>query len=365
MADTATAPPAWLVDGIGRLRKALTVASRAAVPADVALLEITQGAWLTQALYATVHLGIADALRDGPLTAEDAARRVGTHPDATHRLMRALASNGVLTLRRNGRFGLTRLGRAALTDRNGSMASMIAMVGHPDHWEHWAGLVYSVRTGETAVQRLRGAPIFEYLDENPFYAAVFNDAMTGVSTMAIETAVPRYDFTDCRLIVDVGGGHGALLAAVLARAPQAHGVLYDLPSVIARAGAPLDAAGVASRCRLEGGDFFESVPDGADTYVMNTVIHDWDDEKALTILRNVRTAIASGGKLLLMELVLPEGAPTHPGMLLDLEMLVQEGGRERTADEYRELLRHAGFTMTRVISTTGPMSIVEAVPAQR
>lgn len=364
MPDTAKTPPTWLVEGIGRVRKALDFASRSAVPPNVALLEIAQGAWLTQALYVAVKLGIADALGDGPLTADEVARRVGADPGTTYRLMRALASNGVLKLRRNGRFALTRVGQAARSDHDGSMAPMIAMVGNSEHWEHWGSLLHSVRTGETAVEHLRGAPFFEYLGANPEYATVFNDAMTGVSAMAIETAVPRYDFTDRKFIVDVGGGHGALLAAVLAAAPRAHGVLFDLPSVIDGAGIPLEEAGVATRCTLVGGSFFDVVPDGADTYLMKTIIHDWDDEKSLTILRNVRTAIAADGKLLLMEMVLPEGAPPHPGMLLDLEMLVHVGGRERTADEYRDLLSRAGFQLSRVIPTAGPMSIVEAVPAQ-
>jgi hypothetical protein len=362
MPDTPKAPPAWLLTGIGRVRSALDLASRSAVPPNVALFEMIQGAWLTQAIYVATRLGIADTLGDGALTADEVAHRVGADPGATYRVMRALASNGVLKLRR-GRFRLTRVGRALRTDHQGSMAPMAAMVGTAEHWEHWGSLLHSVQTGGTAVEELRGAPIFEYLETNPAYAAVFNDAMTGVSAVAIEMAVPLYDFTERKLIVDVGGGHGALLAAVLARAPQARGILFDLPSVVDGAGALLDQAGVADRCTLEGGSFFEAVPDGADAYLLKAVIHDWDDEKSLTILRNVRTAIAADGKLLLMELVLPEDAPPHPGMLVDLEMLVHAGGRERTASEYRDLLYRAGFRLSRVIPTAGPMSIVEAVPA--
>jgi SAM-dependent methyltransferase len=348
--------------GIGRVRRVLDVASRSAVPANVALLELAQGAWLTQAIYAATKLGIADELRDGPRSADDVAKRVGADPDATYRLMRALASNGVLTLRR-GRFRLTRVGQALRSDRDGSMAPFMALIGSPEHWEHWGALLHSVRTGDTAVEKLRGTSIFEYLDTRPEYAAIFNDAMTGVSRMAIDMAVPLYDFTDRKLIVDVGGGHGALLAAVLAKAPQSQGVLFDLPSVILGAGAFLDAAAVSERCTLTGGSFFEAVPDGADAYLLKTVIHDWDDEQSLTILRNIRTAIAPDGKLLLMELLLPEGAPPHPGMLLDLEMLVHAGGRERTASEYADLLARAGFRQTRIIPTAGPLSLVEAVPA--
>lgn len=323
---------------------------------------MAQGAWLTQALYVAIRLGIADVLRDGPRSAEDVARRVDADPGATYRVMRALASNGVLKLRRDQRFALTRVGHALRSDYDGSMAPMIKMVGTPEHWEHWAGLLDSVQTGRTAVEKIRGTSMFEYLATNPGYAATFNDAMTGMSTVAIEMAVPLYDFTDRKLVVDVGGGHGALLASVLAQAPEARGVLFDLPSVVQGAGALLDAAGVGDRAITTGGSFFESVPDGADAYLMKTVIHDWDDEQSLSILRNIRTAIAANGKVLLFELVLPDGAPPHPGMLLDLEMLVHAGGRERTAAEYAKLLSRAGFRQTRVIPTAGPMSIVEAVP---
>jgi DNA-binding transcriptional ArsR family regulator len=333
------------------------------VPANIALLEIAQGAWLTQAVYVAARLGIADELRDGPRSASDVASAVGADPGATYRLMRALAANGLLKLRRDGRFSLTRVGHALRRDYDGSMAPMIKMVGHPSHWEHWGNLLYAVKTGESAAEDVRGMPVFDYLETVPEYARVFNDAMTGVSAMAIETTVPAYPFADHRLIVDVGGGHGALLAAVLGQAPDARGVLFDLPSVIEGAGPELDRAGVSHRCTKTGGSFFEAVPDGGDAYLMKTIIHDWDDEKSLTILRNIRTAIDPGGKLLLFEMVLPEGAPPHPGMLLDLEMLVHPGGRERTADEYRDLLSRAGFRMTRVIGTAGPMSIVEAVPA--
>jgi len=205
-------------------------------------------------------------------------------------------------------------------------------------------------------------PFFDYLETDPEFAAVFNDAMTGVSSMAIENLPPAYDFSDRKLIVDVGGGHGALLGAVLRNAPQALGVLFDLPSVVANAGPVLDAAGVSSRCTVTGGSFFESVPDGGDAYLLKTIIHGWAEDDALSILRNIRTAIASDGKLLLLELVLPEGTPPHPGMLLDLEMLVTAGGRERTAAEYAELLSRAGFRQSRVIPTASPISIVEALP---
>lgn len=363
MPVTSKTPPAWLLEGVARLRAGLGFLHRSTVPANVALLELAFGAWVTQALYAAVELRIADALSAGPRSADEVARSVGADPAATFRLMRALASEGVFTLRRDGRFALAPMGRTLRWDAADSMAPMIAMVGRPEHWSHWSDLLHSVRTGATAVQKQRGTSMFEYLDTNPDYAAAFNDAMTGVSSLAIEAAVPAYDFTDRRVIVDVGGGHGALLAAVLNAAPDARGVLFDLPSVVPGAAAALDAAGVGHRSTALGGSFFESVPEGGDAYLLKTVIHDWSDDQSREILRNVRAAIAPNGKLLLMELVLPAGAPPHPGMLLDLEMLVHAGGRERTAAEYAALLASAGFHQHRVIPTAGPMSIVEAVPA--
>jgi hypothetical protein len=363
MPISLTTPPPALVDAVGRLRAGFGTLHRRLVPSNVALLELTQGAWVTQALYAAVRLRFADALADGPLHADEVAHRTGADADATFRVLRALAGQGVFTLRRDGRFALTRVGRTLRWDAEGSMAPMIAMVGSEEHWQHWSDLEHSVRTGRTAVEKQRGVPIFEYLETNPAYAARFNAAMTGVSAMAIQAAVPAYDFTGRRLVVDVGGGHGALLTAVLGAAPAAEGILFDLPSVAEGAREAVAAAGLTQRCAVTGGSFFESVPAGGDMYLMKTVIHDWDDDRAREILRSVRTAIAPDGTLLLFELVLPGGAPPHPGLLLDLEMLVHAGGRERTAAEYSELLAQSGFRQTRVIPTGGPMSIVEAVPA--
>jgi hypothetical protein len=362
VSDTSKPPPAWLIDGIGRVRAGRGLLHRAAVPPKVALLEIAQGAWLAQALYVATKLGIADALVSGPLSADEVANKVGSDAGATFRLMRALASNGILKQRRDGTFALTRVGQELRTDSPDTMAAMVELIGTPEHWEHWGSLLHSVQTGETAAEAVRGMPIFDYLETRPEYAEVFNRAMTGVSSMAIESLDSAYDFSDRKLIVDVGGGHGALLGAVLRNAPGASGVLFDQPSVIDGAGAPLEAAGVSERCTMVGGSFFESVPEGGDAYLLKTIVHDWADDQALTILRNVRSAIAPTGRLLVLELVLPAGAPPHPGMLLDLEMLVQAGGRERTGSEYAELLSKAGFRQTRIVPTAGPMSIVEAVP---
>ncbi len=355
-------PPGWLLDGIGRVRGGLSQLRQAVAPANLTVFEMVQGSWLTQAMYVASKLGIFDALAGGPATAGDVARRAGSDPGATFRLMRALASNSLLKQERDGRFALTRLGEALRSDAPGSLAPMLQFVGHPKHWEHWGQLLYSVQTGKTSAEMLRGMPIFEYLETDRDLAAVFNNAMTAVSAMAIETLLPAYDFSRFRTIVDVGGGHGALLAAVLQQATKASGVLFDLPSVVAGAGPVLDAAGVADRITVTGGSFFDAVPEGGDAYLLKTIIHDWDEDSALVILRNIRKAIDPAGTVALIEMVLPDGTPHHPGMLLDLEMLVAAGGQERTSSEYADLLAHAGFRQTRVVSTAGPVSLVEAIP---
>lgn len=359
---TRTAPPAALIATVGAVRGLLERTHQATVPPSIAVLELGLSGWVTQALHAAVRLGVIDALADGPLTAEDVARRVHTDPAATYRLLRALASRSVLKARRDGRFALTRLGRALRSGDPQSMAPMISFIGSRTHREHWSELTHAVRTGRTAVSKLRGAEVFDYLETDPEFAALFDAAMTGGSRAVNERAVPTYDFSDRRLIVDVGGGQGGLLSAVLAQAPGARGLLFDRPSVVAGAAAVLGPAGVAERCDVEGGSFFDAVPAGGDAYLLKAIVHDWDDEHAVAILRNVRAAIADDGKLLLFEMVLPGGAPAHLGFLVDLEMLVSAGGRERTTAEYGQLLSRAGFRLSRVVQTASPVSIIEAVP---
>nr|WP_231976659.1 acetylserotonin O-methyltransferase [Mycobacterium sp. E740] len=358
----ANVPPMFAIRVVNRLRAALQHLHRATVPGSVAILEMATGAWTTQTMYAAAKLGVADQLANGPARAADVAERVGADPDALYRLMRALASKGLLDHRRDDTFSLTRAGQAMRSDVPDSMRDMVLFIGHKARWEDWGELLHSVQTGEPAAVKLRGMPYFEYLETDPELAQVFNNAMTATSGMTNEIALSQYDFTNFRLIVDVGGGHGLLLSTILKYAPQARGVVYDLPSVVSGAETTLKAAGVADRCTAQGGSFLESVPSGGDAYVMKNIIHDWDDESALTILRNIRTAIAPDGKLLLFEMVLPERATSFVGFQLDLEMLVTVGGKERTRADYAELLRRAGFRLDSVTDTVTPISIVEASP---
>ena len=224
-------------------------------------------------------------------------------------------------------------------------------------------MAYSVQTGRPSVEALRGKPMFEWLEDKPEFAVTFNEGMTSASDTEIEPVLAAYDFSRFGTIVDVGGGHGRLLAAILRKARQSRGILFDAQSVVAGAPAVLDAAGVAHRTVVVSGSFFESVPSGGDAYVLKHIVHDWDESKVLEILRNVRSAMAANTKLLVIETLIPDDDREHLSKLLDLEMLVAGTGKERTAVEYTRLLNRAGFRNTRVTPTVGPASVVESEAA--
>jgi hypothetical protein len=356
-------PPLALVRAINAVRAGAQRASRVLAPGGVNVLELLTGAWTAQTLYVAVKLGIPDELAKGPLSADEVARRTNADPGAVYRLMRALASRGVLRHRRDNTFKLTGIGKALRTGTPGSVRDFALFIGHPLRWEDWGNLLYSVQTGKPAVDKLRGMGFFEYVETDADLAEAFNNAMTAGSEFAIYAVLAAYDFSGFRTIIDIGGGHGRLLSMILAKADTARGVLYDLPTVVDGAGPELTKAGVAARCEVLGGSFFDSVPDGGDAYLMKAILHDWADDDAVKILTNIRSAIAPGGKLLLLESVLPERSSSDLGLLIDLEMLVAVGGKERTHAEWATLLSRAGFRLNRVVPTATPVSIVEAVPA--
>lgn len=327
------------------------------------MLEMILTAWMAQAIAAAAELGIADALAEGPLPIDELAGRVGADPDAVQRLVRALAGRGVFRRRRDGRYELTPLAETLRRDTAPSLAGMARFVGSRAHRDHWSELAEAVRTGNAVIPRLRGMAVFDYLATEPDIAAVFNAAMTGVSELSTAPVVAGYDFAalgSTPTIVDVGGGHGRLLAAVIAATPTARGVLYDLPQVVAGAPALLAEHGVGDRIRIKEGSFFDAVPGGGDAYLLKNVIHDWPDDEAVQILRNVRAAARPGSVVLLVEAVLPRHGRDFAGNWLDLEMLVGADARERTADEYARLLTRAGFGRVRVVPTASPFGIIEA-----
>ena len=323
--------------------------------------QLACGAWVAQAVSVFARLGIADVLSAGPRDAVQIAASVGAHPPTVYRLLRALADHEVVTELEGRRFALAALGETLRRDVPGSCAGMLTMIGSRFQTSAWADLYESVRTGEPAFARVFGVGFFDYMREHPDDAAIFNAAMSEVSEVFVSTTVPLYDFGRFPTIVDVGGGHGRLLAEILEAHPGVRGVLFDLPDVVSGAGANLARFG--DRCQVVGGDFFESVPSGGDAYVLSNVIHDWGDQQAVAILRTCRAAMGRSATLLLMQGVLSDHPRPDPLLkILDIEMLVSaDGGRQRTRGEFAKLLEQAGLRLAGV--TPGPVvSVVEAVP---
>jgi hypothetical protein len=325
------------------------------------LLRMTTGYWVSAALYVAAKLGVADLLAEGAQTARQLATKTDTHEQSLFRVLRALASVGVFAEDSDHRFSLTPLAEP-LRSAPGSQRAFVIMMGE-ECYHSFGDLLGTVRSGETAFNRIYGKAVFPYLQEHPDKAAIFDQAMVGVHGAETIQMLNAYDFTGIATLADIGGGNGSLLCETLQKYPQMRGILFDLPGAIERAKSTLKSKGLEDRCKTISGDFFQSVPGGADAYLLRHIIHDWDDEKATAILRNIRRAISSTGKLLLVESVIPAGNDPSFGKLLDLTMLVMPGGQERTAEEYRRLLDQAGFKMTRIVPTTTDLCVVESQPA--
>jgi hypothetical protein len=285
-----------------------------------------------------------------------------------YRLLRALAGVGVFAQQADGRFRLNRAAELLREDGADSLWATVVMLGEEQH-RCWDDLIETVRTGEPAFERLYGRPVFDYLGEHPEQARIFDAAMTGFSGRETRAILDAYDLSGVGTLADIGGGAGSKLAGILGRYPAMRGLLFDLPHVVERARPVLEAAGVSERCDVQGGDFFERAPVGADAYVLGHIIHDWDDAKAGRILDNLRRAMSSGARLVVVEYVIPEVAAVSSGdgaslgKWLDLHMLVAAGGLERTELEYRRLFAAHGFRLTGVVPTAGDVSVIEARPA--
>lgn len=317
---------------------------------------------ISQMLIVAAKLGLADALVDGPRSVDDLARATGAHAGALYRLLRALASLGIFREIDRRRFELTSLAQLLRADAPESIYHAAVTLGEPWWWEAWGSAVESVRTGVSAFEQIHGKGLFEFLSGHPDIAARFNSHMVVTTDVDARTLVAQCDFARSSRVVDLGGGHGALLQTALTAHPHLHGILYDLPGTVAGASHRFEQAGCLDRCSLIGGDFFEWVPVGADTYVLKNIIHDWDNEHAERILRNCRRAIREDGRLLVIEAVLEEGNEPAPGKIVDMTMLVIVGGAERTEAEYRSLLRGCRFDVTKIMPTTSGLNIIEAVP---
>ncbi len=333
-------------------------------PADQAasqhVFQIATGYIASAALYTAAKLQIADKLAAGPRSADDLARETHANPDVLYRILRTLSSVGIFEERPNGQFAHNAASLTLRSGTPGSVHDMAIWLSDPFHFRAYAEMLHSAITGQPAVEKATGTPVFEYFSKDRELSEVFNNAMTMFSAYVIPAALDVYDFSGIGTIVDVAGGHGQVLTSILQRYPTMRGILFDLDHVIAGAIPRIRELGLEGRCETVSGDFFKAVPAGGDAYIMKHIIHDWDDERPTTILRNIRAAMKPGGRVILLDSVLqPANAPDF-GKLIDLEMVVMTGGRERTEEEFRGLFERAGFALTRVIPTQSPLSVIEA-----
>jgi hypothetical protein len=332
-------------------------------PPEAVLTEMITGSLGSQAVYVAAQLGIADLLAAGPKNVDELALAAEADAPSLYRVLRALASFGVFQEHDNQVFSLTPTGELLRSDSPRSLRDLAIFMGEDWHWRVWGRTLYSVRTGKAAWAQVHGQEVFPYFANNPEAAKIFDRAMTSLSNLAIKAVVDGYDFSGIETLVDVAGGHGRLLTTILDEHLSMRGVLFDQSHVIAGAKDNEHVRALAQRCELVSGDFFESVPAGADGYIMKHIIHDWDDKRALQILRNIRNVMREDGRVMLVEAVITNEGQRDFGKLLDIEMLVSPGGKERTAAEYEELFAKAGLKMTQIVPTKSPYSVIEAVKA--
>jgi O-methyltransferase domain/Dimerisation domain len=329
-------------------------------PPHTQLVQMAHAHWVSHIAYVAAKLSLADHLANGPKSAEEVARETNSHAHSLYRLMRTLANLGILTEDEAHCFALTPLGEALKTGAPGSARATILTIAS-EWWVHGFGhLLYSVQTGKSGFEKALGMPIFDWLASHPEDASLFSETMIGFHGAEPAAVAAAYDFSGLTTIVDVGGATGHLLTTILTDYPSARGILFDLPHVVRDAPALIEGRGLTDRVNIEVGNFFESVPSGGDAYLLSHIIHDWSEGQCLTILENCRRAMNSGGRLLIIEMVLPPGNTPHPGKMLDMMMLVGPGGQERTEEEYGALLGKAGLRLTRVAPTESPVSVVEA-----
>jgi hypothetical protein len=332
------------------------------LPPHADVLQIISGLWVASAVSCLARFGIPDLVKDGPKSPEELAGKIGAQPGALYRLMRATASVGILSEGTDGRFSQTPRSDVLRSDSHPSLRHIAIMNTDEWHMRGWERIDYCVRTGKQALDEVYGMPLFEYFQKNREPAETFNQAMSSMSSMEGPAVASAYDFSGIGSIVDVAGGHGLLLALILEKNPRLKATLYDMPQVIegARTG-PLQP--MMNRCTLTSGNMFESVPTGADAYMMKHIIHDWPDDLCLKILKGCRAGVNSGGRLLVVDPVIPKVNDFSTGKIMDIEMLIFPGGHERTEEQFRALFVAAGWRVSRIIPTDSPVSIVEGLPA--
>jgi ubiquinone/menaquinone biosynthesis C-methylase UbiE len=329
-------------------------------PPPAQMMQLITGFWTSCCIYSAAKLDIADKLAQRPQCASQLAESTHSHAPSLNRVMRALVSSGIFSKNEKGEFYNNVLSETLRGDVPGSMKAMaIAQLG--DHYDAWGNLIYSIKTGKTAFDQVEGMPVWKYYEMHPEEGQNFMHAMTGLTGAVIKNVIPEYDFSSMNTIVDVGGGNGALLMAVLKTAPQAKGIVFDEEYVVEKTNIELAKKGFGDRCSTVAGSFFDFVPKDADGYLMKMVLHDWNDEQSLQILANCQKAMKAGSKLLVIESVIPEEDTPHPGKYMDINMLAMTGGMERTEKEFAALFQKSGLKLSRVIHTHSPLfSIIEA-----
>lgn len=339
-----------------------TTATAKQIPPTLQMLQLISGFWIARCIYVLAKLGLADLIHNEPTTANDLAAATGTHAPSLFRVLRALASVGVITQDDRNRFGATPLSDT-LRDVPGSIRAFAMTELGEEHYPAWGELLHSVRTGGIAFDQAFGENCWEFFAKNPENARIFNDAMSGMTAQANESLHAAYEFAGIKKIMDVGGGHGGLITSILDKNPGMTGILFDSPTVIEGAQPKIAGSSIADRCEVTGGDFFQSVPEGADGIILKWIIHDWNDEQSVAILKNCHRALPENGKLILVEAVVPATSEPHFSKFIDLNMLVMTGGRERTEAEFRQLYEDAGFKLGRIVPTESPFSVIEGVKA--
>ncbi|MEV6771718.1 methyltransferase [Nocardia sp. NPDC051030] len=362
MASASKVPPLPLLRGLELFRNGLAKLHRRTVPGHIALLELHMTGYLSQAIGAAAELGIADALAERPRQPQDLAKALGVDEDALRRLMRLLLSFDIFTQRGDGSYALNGLSKSLRSDAPVTLRDLFRFFGSEYHRNHWTHLPEAVRTGQPVGPMLDGKSFFEYTAEHRDIGELFDRAMTSVSTLAVEPLLAAYDFGRFGTLVDLGAGHGSLLIDILQRSQATRGIIFDLPEVVEELPAQLASLGLADRLTVETGSFFESVPKGGDAYILKHIIHDWSDAEAERILRTTRAAMEPDATLLIIDIVLPKHRRPHAGKFIDIEMLVNNTGRERTQVDLGNLLARGGFTLTKVTQTAAPDCVVEARP---
>lgn len=333
--------------------------------APTVVLQMVFGKMASRAITVAAELGLADLMKDGPVPVEQLARAKEVNADALNRVLRVLTAAGVFEETAPGTFGLNASAQLLRSDVPGSMRGLVLWLGDDTSWRAFQDLRYTVKTGQPAYDKVHGYPLFDYLARTPAVGTIFNQAMTSLTGQFMPAVLAGYDFSGLRRVVDVGGGQGALIAALVERYPEIRGTLMDLPEVVAQAGAVVDASPHRARIEVAPGSFFEAVPAGADAYVIKQVLHDWDDAHCERVLRNIRGVMAPHGRVLVVEALITPGPESMLARFSDMEMMVvTPNGRERTVEEFAALFARAGLKLARVVPTPSPLVVLEALPAE-